>query len=443
VSGRRLAVAGLALALGACAPEPPCGLRVCDIREAECQRMAAQAAACLRGEPAIDIPVTLVGRDEFVAEAAATTLSPDEAERFRLWNAGYATLALAPVDNDPGQASAANAASTAAFYDPDEKRITVIDDGRPLDHWTYIPTLVHEFTHALQDARFDLDALFGQHATDTDRALAFGAVVEGDATYTGDLASAGFFGLATDDIPWDRVLGNWQSWALVQARISPLPVELAWAHFRYPFGTGFVKGALDAAGTAGVANAFTTPPDGTRQVMAGFGAAEPGGGVWNEDFATAAVPILDPRFTFVGADRMGAWLLEVFLTRLDGPSADRDALTRGLRGDVLSIFHDPVTDGAIAVWRLRPPRPSVSDSTYYRRLDWLGSVVRQLPAARVEGAVPADGDSGEDIVIVAATSRSLLDDVSPYPPFQAIPPASGTAPLTASVGRGCARQPNP
>ena len=57
----------------ACAPNPPCGLRVCDIREAPtARRMAAAAAACLRGVDPVAVPVTVVPREDFIAQAAAT-----------------------------------------------------------------------------------------------------------------------------------------------------------------------------------------------------------------------------------------------------------------------------------------------------------------------------------------------------------------------------------
>src|SRR6185369_4849344 len=79
-----------ALSTAACAsdPAPPCGLHLCDIRDADCQSMAAAAAACLRGVDPVTVPVTVVPRDEFIAQAAATPLTPEQEESFRRWNAG-------------------------------------------------------------------------------------------------------------------------------------------------------------------------------------------------------------------------------------------------------------------------------------------------------------------------------------------------------------------
>ena len=173
--------------------------------------------------------------------------------------------------------------------------------------------------------------------------------------------------------------------------------------------------------------------------MAGFGTTAPGGGPWAEELDTTAVPVLDPRFTFVGADRMGAWLFEVFLGRLDPSSPYPRELAKGLHADVLSIFHDQATDGVVASWRLRVP-PSSAGSVYDWWY-WIRTVVRQLPAARIESAYAADSlyPAGE-VAIVAATSPALLAQVPFYPPYQAIPPASGAAPLTAGFGSPCVWQ---
>ena len=82
---RHVWLALAALSVAACAPDPPCGLRVCDIREADCQSMAAAAAACLRGVDPVVVPVTVVPREYFIAQAAATPLTPEQEESFRRW----------------------------------------------------------------------------------------------------------------------------------------------------------------------------------------------------------------------------------------------------------------------------------------------------------------------------------------------------------------------
>lgn len=86
----------------------------------------------------------------------------------------------------------------AGFYDPDHKDIVVID--RPIaialperyrnivtkfEKLQTAGTLGHELTHALQDQHFDIGAAQKKYKGDSDRELAYKAIVEGDATLSG------------------------------------------------------------------------------------------------------------------------------------------------------------------------------------------------------------------------------------------------------------------
>lgn len=421
-------LAPLALLLAAaCAPEPPCGLRACDVRDAACQRMAAEAAACLRGVDPVDVPVAVVTRDAYVAAAENPPLTSDQIISFLFWNAGLAALGLGPTDDSVATDGAANAAQIGGFYSPTDKQITIIENGGAMDSLFWVGVLVHENVHALQDARFDLAQLAAAYDVDLDRALAFGAVLEGDATYVEDLAKSGFFGIGAGDVPWPSVFDQWQASARDEARVSARPVSLAWAFFDYPFGTAFVKGAVDVANGSRVDHLFAAPPSGTREVMAGFGAPEPTGALWAEDLGPDAVPVLGARFQYVGADRLGAWLFEVFLNR--ALQYDRDAanLAKSLRGDVLSVFIEQETLGAVAVWRLRL---GPNDTTFA-----VDTAVRALPFARRDYA------ANDDVVIVAASDAATLADVPSFFEYQPIPPAPARQqPLAGPRGISCVRR---
>ena len=86
----------------------------------------------------------------------------------------------------------------AGFYDDHYKDIVIID--RPvtvalperyrnalaqLRKLDTMGTLGHELTHALQDQHFDIEAGQKKYKGDTDRELAYKAIVEGDATPVG------------------------------------------------------------------------------------------------------------------------------------------------------------------------------------------------------------------------------------------------------------------
>ena len=92
----------------------------------------------------------------------------------------------------------------AGFYDPHQKDIVIID--RPiavalperyrnavteLKKLETAGTLGHELTHALQDQHFDIGAAQEKYKGNTDRELAYKAIVEGDATLSGFSVVAG------------------------------------------------------------------------------------------------------------------------------------------------------------------------------------------------------------------------------------------------------------
>jgi hypothetical protein len=92
--------------------------------------------------------------------------------------------ALGLVSESFDHASAASDAATGivGFYDPSSHRIRVRGVDLTAEART---TLVHELTHALQDQRFELDALWTKAHTN-DAQLALRAVIEGDAVVVED-----------------------------------------------------------------------------------------------------------------------------------------------------------------------------------------------------------------------------------------------------------------
>jgi hypothetical protein len=65
------------------------------------------------------------------------------------------------------------------FYDDVDERMVVVSDAG-IDASSKI-TYAHEYTHALQDAAFDLTAMHDAVADDDDRSLALTGMIEGDA----------------------------------------------------------------------------------------------------------------------------------------------------------------------------------------------------------------------------------------------------------------------
>jgi hypothetical protein len=361
IAGRRFIVTAAALAgLAACSPRPPCGLRQCDIRQADCQHDVVQAAACLRGQPAADFPVTVKPQAAYIAEAEmeAAAVSDAERESFRVWQQALSLFRLGDPKVSITDSAKEQAAWVAAYYDPATKAVTVIDADRPLDSARAVTLLVHEATHALQDRSVGLEAFRGKFSNDLDRMLASKAVTEGEASLIEDLAAVGLFTGDEQDVHWAEVFDRWQDLARDQALRTPVPVYLSWGHFPYPWGTPYVLAAYRTAGRAGLDRLYQEPPASAAQVMAGFGAVPAAGGVWSEELIDVAAPRPPAPWTYFDGDRLGAWVWSVFIDRVSraAPPGDLRPLYRAriaLRADRFTILREPTSGGVLAAWRLR------------------------------------------------------------------------------------------
>ena len=123
-------------------------------------------------------------------------------------------------------------------------------------------TYAHEYTHALQDAAFDLDSLETDAEGEDDRGLARTALIEGDATVT--MLAWAFANLTPEELmeagtgtPLPDTTGI-PSWMVEQLQF-PYIEGLNWAGqvVGNPLTPDF--GAIDAA--------FDDPPDSTEQII--------------------------------------------------------------------------------------------------------------------------------------------------------------------------------
>jgi hypothetical protein len=420
------------LALAACASEPPCNLRLCDIREPRCQREVASATACLRGQAPAPVPTRVLSQERFLAESVAAGDGNVDTALFTRWMAGLALFDLASTDVSVAEASREQAAWVAAFYDPADRSVTIIDRGEPLDSGEAIALLVHEYTHALQDRTVGLDVFRARLPADFDRLLASKAVSEGEATLIEDLAALGLFGAPETDVRWPDVFAWWQQLAREWAVETKLPVDMSIGLFPYPFGLPYVHAVYRQGGFAAIDGLYASPPVSAAQVLAGFGAPAPAEG-WAEDLGEDSVPALPTRYVYVDSDRLGGWILDVFLERLEKHRAlVRSPALAGLgsrlRADRLSIFRDVETDRTSACWRLRLPS---------------GELAQQLAGALTAGGPWRAWARNRDVILLGSPDRTLLDSgpLLSFGPVPAAPPAMPSA--TAGRYRGCPRRPEP
>jgi hypothetical protein len=351
----------VAAALG-CHDTGPCGLRRCDIREPDCQRRTAEAAACLRQVEPIPIAMTVVDRDAYIQSEVSAPVDPEQKEQWTRTNVGLGLLGLGDPQVGYADAVAANSGWVAAFYSGKDKMITILSrKDFHFDSAFAVTLLVHESVHALQDQAGRLSGSIDPADDSLDRGLAAVAMIEGEADLMQDLAALELFERDESQVPWARVFAKSLARADQYAAIDPLPIERSYQHFAYAFGSAYLHGARASGGATAIDGIWTAPPVSTRQVMAGFGAPEPNAGPWLENLGADSEPALPDALARVAGDRLGAFALGVFLANLrPAPglstlysSPVRAAAAAELRGDHISIFYDPTADRTVTAWRLR------------------------------------------------------------------------------------------
>lgn len=404
-----------ALALLGCAqPQNACGLRVCDIRESDCQQATAVAAACLRGVEPVSVPMRVIRSEDWLRGQSTAAPAPELAALHERWNTGLSLLGLAPPGMTLQEANAANAGQVAAFYSNATDGITIIDWGNPLDSLRAVALLVHEYTHALQDHTVGLGAYGQAFGGDNDRSLASGAIIEGEANHVQDLAAIDLYGSPREGVPWDQVFDRYLGAARQRLHASEVPVLLAWAHFRYPFGTAFVNRTWQANGWEGVNGLLQQPPLSTRQILAGPGSPEPAAGPWLEALGDEAVPVLPAEFVYRHADTLGAWTLETFMRRLGRPDLERTA-SENLRGDMFSVFTRDAT--VVAYWRLRLTTSALADQL---------AQAMNIPDAAWEVWRLGERDLAIGGGVLAVRADLWMPIPAPAPPAPAMSPAAWT-----------------
>jgi hypothetical protein len=276
------------------------------------------------------------------------------------------------------------------FYDDVDERMVVVSDSG-IDASSKI-TYAHEYTHALQDASFDLTAMQEATADNDDRGLALTGMIEGDAVLS-MLSWAVNGGLTPDEMV-----------ALTQVQAPDTSGIPGWMvdQLEFPYTTGFewatlVTGedplspdwdALDAA--------FADPPDSTEQLLhfEKWEAREAPIAVEVPDLAAA----LGAGWEEADATTVGEAMIGDALTFLGVDEGVGDEAAAGWGGDRVTVATGP-DDNFALVWRLAWDTPADADEfvAAYR------TARRDLPFA-AELRVLDDGQ----VVIAHASSGDLV-----------------------------------
>jgi hypothetical protein len=146
------------------------------------------------------------------------------------------------------------------FYNRETKSVYVVSER---DRWTPsdVITLAHEFTHALQDQHYDIQAGYEARKGNNDRQLAYQALVEGDATLLQSVYSLRFLTEAERAI--ERAASSDGGGALDAAPLI-LKRELL---FPYDDGVSFLLNQFLDGSWPAVDAVWRDPPESTEQVL--------------------------------------------------------------------------------------------------------------------------------------------------------------------------------
>ena len=225
------------------------------LREIEDQVVA------IRGLPAAEIgPPELITRAELGDELERILeeeYPPEEQERD---NVSLRALGLLEEDQDVAELQLQLLGDQVlGFYDDTQQRMVVVTDAG-LDANARL-TYAHEYTHALQDAAFDLDTLQTDTPGEDDRGLARTALIEGDATVTmlawafANLTPQELLAIGATPVPSTEGIPTW----MVDQLQFPYTDGFNWASVLAGNPTDPDFDQLDAA--------FDAPPDSTEQII--------------------------------------------------------------------------------------------------------------------------------------------------------------------------------
>jgi hypothetical protein len=271
--------------------------------------------ADIRDLPPADIgPPRLVSRDELedlLVERSAEDYPPEEVAAD---NVLYHALGLLADDQDIGELSLQLlSGQVLGFYDTVTREMVIVtDEGlTPAAEATY----AHEYTHALQDAAFDLESV----VTDSsDRSFAELGLVEGDATTSMTV-------WAVDNLTLEEILDISQAPAPETAGIPAWMVRQL--EFPYLAGSEFVTQLYATGGFAAVDETWADPPRSTEQVL--HYAA------YVDDEAPVEVtgPSIGETSAISTETVFGEAMTAIWLAALGVPQVDADAAAAGWGGD--------------------------------------------------------------------------------------------------------------
>jgi hypothetical protein len=214
-------------------------------------------------QPKAEVPFRFITRDQYAEEAKAQFNKDNPPDVVAAEGNLYKHLGLLPADMDLEQAELdLLVGQVAAFYDPETKMFTVIQEPDHTFDATDKITVAHEYDHALQDQYFDLTKLQDLPTDQADHLAAVTALAEGDATDV--MYEWAFSNLSIDEIAALGTGGTGED----QQALDNAPLLLSQSlQFPYFSGLSFVTAMQANGGWDAVNKVWADPPVSTEQIM--------------------------------------------------------------------------------------------------------------------------------------------------------------------------------
>lgn len=310
---------------------------------AQIDAVVAQVPPIRELQPTKDVPYKVISRDDFKNYLIATADEDTTPE----WRAAEERFLkrmglLAPDADLNALLLELYTSQVAAYYDPADGTFYIIERDKPFGAVDKITT-AHEYTHALQDQNFGLEALRIKDPVQGDAILGQLAGIEGDATLTSqnwmrdNLSQQEQIELALEG------LGQ-----LGDDTLAKMPLILRrQLEFPYAEGLSFVTDVWGLGGYSAVNEAIKTPPESTEQVLHSdkYYADEKPAAVTTADLTTA----LGSGFTNVYQQTMGELNIQVLATGGEKPALDlpgfpvdwpHQEVAAGWGGDFLNMYEN-------------------------------------------------------------------------------------------------------
>jgi hypothetical protein len=225
--------------------------------------VAAQIPPIRQLEPTTTVPYRMITRDDF-SNYLLTTADEDTTPEWRAAEERFLKrLGLLPQDANLDQMlHDLYTAQVAAYYNPADGTFYIIERDVPFGAVDKLTT-AHEYTHALQDDHFDLEANRVKDPAAGDAALGQLAVIEGDATLTSQNWMTDGLTLAEKAQLLADAAGQ-----LSNDQLGSMPLILA-RQLEFPYVEGFLftRSIWGLGGYDAVNQAIQTPPASTEQIL--------------------------------------------------------------------------------------------------------------------------------------------------------------------------------